>query len=70
MVKKNLTAQGEFTPAASTPQNAIFHEQVILRHRSKRTALATSTVPSTILPLLYISSPEKGIFPCHYSLFS
>jgi hypothetical protein len=63
-VQKKPERSRRFHPSRFDSQNAIFHEQVILRHRSKRTALGTSTVPSSILPLLYISSPEKGILLC------
>ena len=63
-VQKKPERSRGFTPATSTPQNEIIHEQVLHRHRSKRTVLGTGTVPSSILPLLYISSPEKGILLC------
>jgi hypothetical protein len=50
-------------------KNAIITEEVLHRHRSKRTVLGTGTVLSFISYLLFISYPEKKKFFNHQSLF-
>ena len=50
--KKPERSEG-FTPATSTPQNEIIHEQVLHHHRSQRTVLGTGTVPSSIVPMFF-----------------
>jgi hypothetical protein len=51
--KKPELLGGGFTPATSTPQNEIIHEQVLHHHRSQRTDLGTGTVPCSIVPMFF-----------------
>ena len=72
-VQKNLNvSKGGFTPATSTPQNEIIHEQVLHHHRSQRTVLGTGTVPSSIVPMCFLFHILKKEFfratlPCFFN---